>query len=91
MSCSSPARARTSRAWPEPFDCQLVVGVGNEVKRPAWLGPQHKVSAVPHDENRGVRSKRPVIQRMGVRATSKLYQRKLETFNFFDAMCVPRP
>jgi len=36
----------------------------------------------------GVRSKSPVRQRMGVRAKSKLQQRKLETFNFFDAMCV---
>src|SRR5215472_15963819 len=59
VSCSSPARARISRAWSEPFDCQLVVGVSNGVKQPAWLGTQHKVSAVPHDENRGCALEEP--------------------------------
>src|SRR5215471_21291266 len=63
--CSSPDRARTSRAWPEPFDCQLVVGVGNEVKRPAWLGTQHKVSAVPHDENSGCAIEEPCDAKNG--------------------------
>src|SRR5262245_51526092 len=75
-------RAMTSRAWPEPLGCQLGVGVRNEVKRPTWLGTQHKVSAMLCDENRGVRSKSPVIRRMAVPATSKLWQRNLETFNF---------
>jgi len=59
VSCSSPARARISRAWSEPFDRQLVVGVSNGVKQPAWLGTQHKVSAVPHDENRGCALEEP--------------------------------
>ena len=86
-----PARARTSRACPQPLGCQLGVGVGNEVKRPAWLGTQHNVSAVLHDENRGCALEDPCDTKNGSACNKQVIVTKLQTFSFCGAMCVPRP